>query len=167
MDLQEALEQIDRYVAGELNAEVRAKIEALSDENSELRRALRAAQRIQRLLGEAVLDEAPVSLAVRVLKQVKAEGRPKVVIPRQRRSHRSIWVLVTGVALALGIGLVALLPGIAEALGVQVAEGDVAPFVHWIPVGAALGFALFSVVRTLIHLKQDRALRRYAKQSDS
>ena len=125
-----------------------------------------AEERLDKLLARAVVVPAPPGLSRDVLAQVRAEGRPRVVMPRRKPSRTGMWLSVAAVGLALVVGLLTVLPGISGALGFELTAGDVAPLLNYLPMVAALAFAAFSVIRTLVNLRRDQALRRYAKQGD-
>lgn len=125
-----------------------------------------AEEHLDKLLARAVVVPAPPGLSHDVLAQVRAEGRPRVVMPRRKPSRTGMWLSVAAVGLALVVGLLTVLPGISGALGFELTAGDVAPLLNYLPMVAALAFAAFSVIRTLVNLRRDQALRRYAKQGD-
>jgi anti-sigma factor RsiW len=164
MDKQKTRELLDRYVAGELDNEATAELRLTLGQSPELRREETSARLVEELLPQTVLEQPPAGFEEQVLAQVSQEPRRKLVMAHEKPRSIGLITVLVGLGLSLVLSFVLMAPQLFPEAGVNLnLDPSQIPMFVW--VLAAQAFAIFAVVRSLIHFRRDKAFRTSGSRS--
>ncbi len=164
MDKQKTRELLDRYVAGELDDEATAELRLTLGQSPELHREEASARLVEELLPQTVLEQPPAGFEELVMAQVSQEPRRKLVMAHEKPRSFGLVTVLVGLGLSLVLSFVLMAPQLFPEAGVNLnLDPSQIPMFVW--VLAAQAFAIFAVVRSLIHFRRDKAFRTSGSRS--